>query len=368
MNNMSNKKITIVGLGLIGGSLAKALYEKAGIRNILAVDRNRDYINKALKDGIIREGYDSFDQNIWNSDIIFVCTPVKQAIDHIGKIAENVGPDTIVTDVGSTKGEILEYVNSLKSPPCFIGGHPMAGSEKAGYFASSSHLFENAYYILCPSRTCSTRALELMKSITESIGALPLVLDHKQHDQIAGCVSHVPHVVAAALVNLVKTMEHGSNYMQMLAAGGFKDITRIASSNPEIWENITLSNKEQIKSILDVYVNLIKEFERFIENSDSQSIYKFFESAKLYRDTFPTGKVGLITPVFEILVDVEDKPGIIGEVATILGSKGINIKNINVSNSREFEQGCLRITLPDEASANMAVSLLSEKGYRTVRI
>ena len=152
--------------------------------------------------------------------------------------------------------------------------------------------------------------------------------------------------------------------MQMLAAGGFKDITRIASSSPEMWENIVLSNKPQIKDILNNYIAIINKFKEFMDNSDSQSIFNFFEEAKGYRDSFTGTKKGLISPLYELIVDVIDKPGIIGEIATILGCNGINIKNINVSNSREFEQGCLKITLPDQESVNIAFDLLADRGYK----
>lgn len=364
---MKDKSVAIIGLGLIGGSLARALHERLGINSITAVDRSIDSINQAMRDGNIRYGFTEVNEYVWNSDIIFLCTPVKHTIDYIRMLAGKVKPGCIITDVGSTKSEIIRYVNNLAEPLCFIGGHPMAGAEKTGYEAGSSHLFENAYYILTPGRTTSESCLECLLSIVRGIGGIPVVLDAEEHDKITGSISHVPHVIASALVNMVRELESADGKMQMLAAGGFKDITRIASSSPEMWENIVLSNGPQIRSLLDSFTEVLDRFKMYIDSAASKEIYSFFEDAKNFRDQFPGRKKGLINPVYDIVADVEDKPGIIGEIATILGKNGVNIKNINVSNSREYEQGCLRITLPDPGSMNMAFDLLCSAGYKVYK-
>lgn len=363
-NNYSNIKVCIIGLGLIGGSLARALHERLGINDITAVNRSIEPINQAIKDGCITRGFNDLNDYVWNSDIIFICTPVKRAITYIDIMADKVKPGCIITDVGSTKAEIIEYINAMPNPPCFIGGHPMAGTEKTGYASSFVHLLENAFYILSPSKSSTDEAISLMVDIVKGIGSLPVLLDAFEHDIVTGSISHVPHIIASALVNMVNQTDTSDGKMQMLAAGGFKDITRIASSSPEMWENIVLSNKSQIKVILDNYIEIINNFKKDMEIEDSKKIYSFFETAKNYRDTFSNSKKGLISPLFDIIVDVVDKPGIIGEIATILGSNGINIKNINVSNSREFEQGCLKITLPDSESVNIAFDLLVNRGYK----
>lgn len=364
---MRDKKIVVIGLGLIGGSLARALRERLGVADITAINRSTGGIEQALKEGSISRGFTELNEYVWNADIIFICTPVKRTMEYIEAIAKKVRPDCIITDVGSTKAEIVDYVNAMQEPPLFIGGHPMAGTEKTGYSASFTHLFENAYYVLSPTRTTTAAAIDCMTEIVKGIGGIPVQLDAYEHDKITGSISHVPHVIAAALVNMVRETDTPDGKMQMLAAGGFRDVTRIASSSPEMWENITLSNRQQIKGILESYVELLDKFKTYIENNDSKSIYSFFECAKSYRDSFPARKKGLITPLCDIVVDVVDKPGIIGEIATILANKSINIKNINVSNSRELEQGCLRITLPDAESMDAAFDLLVDGGYKVYK-
>jgi prephenate dehydrogenase len=365
---MADKKVCIIGLGLIGGSLARALKERLAVNRIIAVDINAENLNTAIKEGYIKEGYIQLSSSVYDSDIIFICTPVKSAIEYIKLLHKHVKPGCILTDVASTKNEITDCINLLDNPPCFVGGHPMAGTEKTGFSSGFAHLFENAYYILTPAKSTTESSINTMTDLVEGIGAIPVKLDAQEHDKIAATISHMPHVIASALVNVVR--ESGSNdaKMQLLAAGGFKDITRIASSSPQMWENIVLSNKEKIKTVLDKFVESIDRFIEYIENDDSSSIYNFFESAKNYRDSFSNSRRGLLLPLNEIVVDVIDKPGIIGEIATLLGKNNINIKNINVSNSREFEQGCLRVTLSDPDSMSAAFALLADKGYKVYNI
>jgi prephenate dehydrogenase len=365
---MQDKKIAIIGLGLIGGSIAKALKDRLNITCITAVDNNESSIRQAISEGYIQEGFTELNDSVYNSDIIFLCTPVKYTLEYLTLLCGNVKESCILTDTASTKKEIIDYINSLDNPPCFIGGHPMAGTEKAGFASSFSHLFENAYYILSPSKNSPKEALELLTEIVEGIGAIPVKLDAKEHDIITATISHVPHVIASALVNLVKQSDSPERKMQVLAAGGFKDITRIASSNPQIWESIILSNRQEVKETLNKLVKTISTFIEYIDNNNSSNIYNFFESARNYRNTFSNNRIGLIDPQNELIIDVVDKPGIIGEIATLLGKNGVNIKNINVSNSREFEQGCLRITLPDSESVKAAYNLLSDKGYKVFKI
>ena len=207
VNNYSDKKVCIIGLGLIGGSLARALHERLGINDITAINRSTEPINQAVRDGIISRGFNHLNEFVWDSDIIFICTPVKRAIDYIDLLADKVKPGCIITDVGSTKAEIIEYINAISNPPCFIGGHPMAGTEKTGYSSSFVHLLENAFYILSPSKSSTDEAMSLMVDIVKGIGALPVLLDAFEHDKVTASISHVPHIIASALVNLVRTTD-----------------------------------------------------------------------------------------------------------------------------------------------------------------
>jgi len=361
------KNISIIGLGLIGGSLAKAFRQRNKNLKIYAVDSCSSSLKLAETEGVIDMGFGECCFEIWNSDIIFICTPIKKTIQFITQLSDNIKENCIITDVASTKGEICNYIESLGKPPIFIGGHPMAGTEKSGYSNAFAHLFENAYYVLTPSKTSTEPAISTLETLLSGIGAIPIIVSPEKHDLVTGCISHVPHIIAAVLVTLAENNESDAGLIKLLAAGGFKDITRIASSNPTMWENIVLSNGPIIIDLLDGCKNIVDEMISNIKSSNNEDIYHFFNNAKTFRDSFSTTSIGLFPKSFELLVDVKDEPGIIGKIATLLGNNGINIKNINVSNSREFEQGCLKITLSDQNNADRAFEILSDFSYKVFR-
>ncbi len=363
---MEDKKIAVIGLGLIGGSLAKALRFRLGFKDIIAVDSSRASLDAALKEGVISSGYTEINNELSQCNIIFICTHVRIAVKYIEEISRIVRPGTIITDSASTKEEILNFANSLPHPVSFIGGHPMAGSEKAGYSSGSAHMFENAYYILCPGVNSSPEDIRIISDIITGIGAIPVIADSAEHDRITGTISHLPHVVAAALVNLVMESDTKDAKMQQLAAGGFRDLTRIASSNPGLWENIVLSNRHQLLDILKKYIGLLEDFKEQLNSCSGKEIFEFFKTSSEYRNSMPDTKTSLLPPLYEITVDVVDRPGSIAEIATVLSADGINIKNMNISNSREYEQGCLRITLSDQDSMKKSLELLKSKGYSAV--
>ncbi len=359
---MDVSKVTIIGLGLIGGSLARALTVKAGITEIAAVSRNHCALSQAKNERMITRGFTCLDNYILDSDIIFLCAPLKASLNYLDALSGRLSPDCLVTDVCSTKGQISSYIKSMDSPPRFIGGHPMAGSEKTGYASSVAHLFENAYYILTPCSTTLDPDIPVMQDLVRAIGGIPVVLDATTHDRITAAISHVPHVAASALVNMVSNCKE-KDTMRVLAAGGFRDITRIASSSPEMWEDIISSNSNLVVEILNTYEKILAGVRKSISSGSSTEIISFFSQARDFRESFKEGSRGLIEPLYDIIVDVPDIPGIIGKIATILGNSSINIKNINVSNSREFEDGCLRISLSDRKSMLDACSMLESKGY-----
>lgn len=364
---MEIKTISIIGLGLIGGSLAKAFRKTDENIKIYAVDSCSTALSLAEEEGVINKGFCNCSSEIFNSDIIFVCTPISKTLQFVDLLTDNIKTNCILTDVASTKGEIFNYIENMENPPIFIGGHPMAGTEKSGYSNSFGHLFENAYYVLTPTKSSTDAAVDTLTSLLRNIGALPIIVSAKEHDIVTGCISHVPHIIASALVTLAKNNENSDGLIKLLAAGGFKDITRIASSNPAMWEDIILSNRYIVVELLNNYKIIIDNLIENIKGINHNEIFEFFDDAKIFRDSFSTTAVGLFPRNFELLVDVKDEPGIIGSIATLLGNNAINIKNINVSNSREFEQGCLRITLSDQANTDKAYTVLSNDGYKVFR-
>ena len=278
-------------------------------------------------------------------------------------MTEYLNDACILTDVGSVKTNIHEEVIKLGIEKYFIGGHPMAGSEKSGYANSKAMILENAYFVLTPSKEVSQEKIDKYEQLVSTIHALPIILDYKEHDYITGTISHLPHIIAATLVNYVKDSDTKSELMKRLAAGGFKDITRIASSSPTMWQHICLKNKDNISQILASYIKYLEEVKSMIDCGDGQAIYDWFDSSRIYRNSLPGASSGPIKKAFEVYCDIIDEAGGIAAIATILASNGLSIKNIGIVHNREFEEGVLRIEFYDESSSKKAAELLQKFRY-----
>ena len=239
----------------------------------------------------------------------------------------------------------------------------MTGSEKSGYFASTNYLFENAYYILTPSEGTPEFIVFIMQKRIERLGALPLIMSPDYHDFATGIVSHLPHIITSSLVHMVRENDDASHLLHTLAAGGFKDITRIASSDPTVWRDICLSNKEEIKKSFKAYIDLLSQFYQVLEQEDTSDLYDFFDVSRKYRDTFTDGINANTTQIYTVYVDAEDEPGIIACISTLLSSRGINIKDIGVMKHREFKCGVLRVAFATKSDLQFAKELLTKHNY-----
>ena len=198
---------------------------------------------------------------------------------------------------------------------------------------------------------------------SESLKALPMLLNYREHDYVTGAISHLPHIIASTLVNFVRGADTPEELMKHLAAGGFKDITRIASSSPVMWEHICLQNRENISDILKAYIDMLTKMKGLIDNSREQELYRWFDSGRNYRNSIPDASAGPIKKAYVIYCDIIDEAGGIAAIATILASNGINLKNIGIIHNREFEEGVLRIEFYDEASSRKAAGLLQKFRY-----
>jgi len=339
-------KIGIIGIGYIA------------INTLFVLKLLKSSLKKAYDDGVITKYTLEIDESFEDCDIIFICTPVSYILEYARKLAKIVKSDCIITDIGSTKSTIIQGVKELNIE--FIGGHPMVGSERSGYDTSKDFLFENSYYIITKTNQNKESTVENLKEIILEIKAIPIIIDAKEHDYIVSVISHVPHVVAATLVNMVKNLDNEKQIMKMLAAGGFKDITRIASSNPTMWSNICTENKEEIVNNLKVLVQMINEFIANME--DSKKVYRYFELSKNYRDSFTQMKVNGNT-IPELDISIKDENGAIAKVTTILSNNNIGIKNIEVLNNRENNYGVLKIIVRTYEEREKAYKILTNMGY-----
>lgn len=355
------RNIVIVGLGFMGGSLAKALKQKFDL-NITAIDSDKATIEAALSDGTIQIGETSIDNLQWNLfDIIILCTPIETTLDLMKQLDGRVSKSAIVIDIGSTKQEIMKAAEVLDYD--FVGGHPMVGSEKYGYAHSKAHLFENAYFVLTPKVGINQYKIEMLIEVIEGISSIPVIISPDQHDLITAVISHVPHVVAASLVHMANDFESDDQLLLKLAAGGFKDITRIASSNPKLWQEITLSNKEKINKVLEKLIRNLNEYREQLNSQNEAFILDYFGIAKRIRDNLKETVNTDIPSQFSLIVDIEDRPGMIARISTLLYEHGINIKNIGIIHNREFENGCLKIIVENKLDQILSHNILKEEGF-----
>jgi len=357
-------KIGIIGFGLIGGSLAKAFKFKLGAE-IIAFSRSEASLIAAFKENVI-SNYSTTDLQIFSDcSYIFICTPVDKITVYINKLLPYIKKDCIITDGGSTKNSICEEMKKYKNI-YFIGGHPMAGSEKTGYSAAKEYLFENAFYVLSPLSNVPVDAVNKLSDIIKKIGAIPIILNPDYHDHAVAVISHIPHIIAAALVNMVKRLDGKENYMHSLAAGGFKDLTRIASGSPEVWSGICKENRTEILNVICNFKKIVTEFENALLNNDEKAVFSFLETAKNYRNSFFEHNKSVISKTYDIFLNVCDKPGIIATISTHLSVNNINIKNIGIINNRDFENGILQISFDNETEKEKSIKLLDELNFEII--
>jgi len=360
---LSVKKIGIIGLGLIGGSIARALKRNGKGYIIKAWDRDINNLELGLKEKALDEYCLSLKEGFSDCEVIFLCVPVFVMGDILKELLPSICPDSVLTDVGSTKSDVVALIKDLKVKNPFIGGHPLAGSEKSGFEASRANLFENAYYCLTPEENTDKDSLNKLRNIVMDVGAIPIEMTPEEHDRVTAAISHVPHVVAASLVNLIDELDGPDNVMKTISAGGFKDLTRIASSSPSLWAGICLSNRDKVLETIDCFIERLKCFENDLKNRNRERIEKFFISARDIRNSLSDRK-SIFQKTYSILVDVDDRPGIIALIASALANENINIKNIGILNSRETEDGALEIQLENDESRCRGIEILTRLGYR----
>ena len=282
---MNDKKIFFIGLGLIGGSVAKGLRMLYPGARITAWTRHRDRIEAAVSDGTLNDIETDMIKAASDADVIYLCAPTVRNIENLRAIAPHIRPDALITDVGSVKSDISACAEELKLSKQFLGGHPMCGKEKVGYEYADAALLKNAYYILTPSKETEQRHIDMMTSVVKALGAIPKLADPAYHDLAAAAISHVPHLAAAGLVELVRSNDNGDGFMRTIAAGGFKDTTRIASSDPAMWENICRSNTESIHLMLRKLIDILENTDKDLIEGNFDRINALFAENGPYRLT-----------------------------------------------------------------------------------
>ncbi|GAW90982.1 prephenate dehydrogenase, partial [Calderihabitans maritimus] len=278
------EKVAIVGLGLIGGSLGMAFTQGNVVEQVVGIDRDRNSLELGLATQSIHHGTQDLEQGVRGADLVILAVPLGQIVPVAREIKPFLAPGSIVTDVGSTKVDIVKNLEELFYPQIhYVGGHPMAGSERAGIEAADRYLFENAVYLLTPTERTDRQALEIVTALIEKTGARVKTVSPEEHDLIVAAVSHLPHVIAAALVNTVGGLADEYPDILTLAAGGFRDTTRIAGSNPELWRDICLANAEKIIKMIRHFRHWLDQFEAVMAAGDKDTLTGIFRQAQEIR-------------------------------------------------------------------------------------
>jgi len=356
-------KISIIGLGLIGGSVAKALRNSSQQFQISAYDYP-EILEKAHQQNVIDKKLNNIEEAS-DSDIVFLCLPTDNSLEAFEKIIPLVGSKTVITDVCSVKGVFADKWSQQFGPKTkgfYIGGHPMTGKETGGYENSDPLLFENSVYILSDKAKDYEHLKEFLE-IINLLGARVRFLDPYLHDEIIASVSHLPQLISVALVNAVSESKSETNFLDF-AAGGFRDMTRIASSDPSIWEPVIKTNKMQILQALAKFNLAMIETIDLIVKDDLKSLNKLFESARLKRNEIPRNTKGFLNPLYDVFVYVKDEPGVLYNLTKALHENSVNIKDMELLKVREGTGGTFRISFEDDTAGQKAKRVLIQAGFR----
>lgn len=366
------QQVAIIGVGLIGGSLGLAWKKHRPDVQVTGYDQP-EVLAQAQALGAIDTAASSLEDAVARAEVVILATPIATIQSVLTTIAPALRPGTIVTDVGSVKTPLAVHASRvLPSHVTFIPGHPMAGSEKGGVAHANALLFENATYVLCPPHRTPpdvfTTAYATFINLIEATGARVLLLDAEQHDRIAAMVSHVPQLVAVALMNTAGEAQQADRNVLRLAAGGFRDMTRIAASPFPMWRDIIAANQPALLDELKRLQQGLATIQQLVANRQMEALQEAFEEAKRLRDTVPKDTKGFLHPLADVYVYAEDEPGVLFFITKTVYEAGINIKDIELLKIREGTGGAFRIGFSNHNDADAAVTALVEEGYTAYRL
>ncbi|MFX4263674.1 prephenate dehydrogenase/arogenate dehydrogenase family protein [Pelotomaculum propionicicum] len=360
------KRAAIIGVGLIGGSLGMSLCSRRLAGEVVGAGSRVENLRLAVELGAVNRYAGSPAEGVAGADLVIIATPVSATLPVLRDILPYLEPEAVVTDVGSTKSEIVRAAEKILPPGIsFVGGHPMAGSEHNGVSGADPYLFENAFYLITPTAATQKEALVKVKKLAVGVGAKVVEIDPERHDLAVAAVSHLPHLLAAALVNTVARMPESESVLPF-AAGGFRDTTRIAAGSPLMWRDIFASNRAQVLKMIHNFRGELDLLERFLQEGEMDLIQSALEDARAARTALPAKTRGYLPSLFEVILTVPDQPGIIAGFTICLAESGVNITEIEILRVREGEGGTIRVGFATEPEQENAIRVLREKGY-TVR-
>jgi prephenate dehydrogenase len=346
---VTKRRANVIGLGLIGGSLGLALSQRGW--RVSGTDSRSETESGALALGIVSSvGLDP------EAEITFIATPVSTIAEQAHFALANTSG--LVTDVGGVKSTIVGEIDD----PRFVGGHPMAGSELVGLQGADASLFEGAVWVLTPRDSTADSSFASVAKIVGELGAEIVVLSPGRHDQLIAIVSHLPHLTAATLMGLANSSAEEHVAVLRLAAGGFRDMTRVASGHPAIWIDICRENRSAILTALDGMIDGLQSMRSIVESGEDAALLERLQVARTARANLP-GRVRELLDVVEVRIPIPDRSGAAAEVFTLAAKLGVNVANFEVAHSVEGERGILVVVI-DKASQDMFRGGLIARGFR----
>lgn len=359
--------IAIVGLGLVGASLAAVLRMRFPDVYVLGVDVDDSTLACATDRGWVNDAVSPSDEArlatlVERCGLVVLATPVGAAAGYF-ELLDSWDYAGIITDTASTKGRIAALAQeTLKHPERFVPGHPMAGSEKNGIAGARADLFQGAHWILCPDAETPADYFPLLHELITGIGARVIALSRESHDEAVAIVSHVPHVVASSLMHLAARHTDEQMTLMRLAAGGFKDSTRIAAGSPELWCGIAFDNAGALHEGLEEMRGIIESFSSALESGDRARFTALLAEAAQARRALPSAWVPSTEKLLEVRIPMEDHPGVVAKVTTIAGSVGCNIQSIEIDHITE-DSAVLSMVLTDEGDIGQLSAQLIGAGF-----
>ena len=278
-------RLAVIGVGLIGGSLARALRKAGAVGEIVGIDHDGENLRRARELGVVDRCAASTAEGVSGADLVFISVPVCSIAAVVREITPHLAPGAIITDGGSVKGDVVAACEPLMSPGVhFVGGHPIAGTEHSGVEASFASLYEGKRCIVTPTPHTDTAALGTVVRMWEAAGSEVVVMDAEKHDRVVAAISHLPHMVAYALVNAVEGYDRFDEGILRYSAGGFRDFTRIASSDPAMWRDIALMNRAGVIEMMDHFADYFLRLRALVAAGDAAGLEQFFRESKESRD------------------------------------------------------------------------------------
>jgi prephenate dehydrogenase len=335
------RKLAIIGTGLLGASVGLAARE-AGVAEVAGVDSDRRELRLALRREALTRGAASVDEAVAGADLVVAATPVR-ALAGVLSQAHRANPDAVLSDVGSTKAHLLvELARSSTDLGLVVPGHPMAGSEERGAQAARAELFSGAAWVLTPSAQVDHGALRRMTGFVRAMGARPLILDPELHDQVAAFASHLPQLAATALMGAVAEVQAPAA-LRSLVAGGFRDTTRVAASDPDLWVDICATNGPRIVPALDTLIERLQALRELVAAGDRAGLREVLAAARSARMRLPTKPGTSPRALRELVVHVPDRPGSLAAVFRVLGAAGVNVEDLAIDHEPQGGSGALRV-------------------------